>query len=115
MIFHIAHRSDWERAVVAGAYRVSARGRTIDEEGFIHASTEEQLPATATRYYADDAEPLVVLTIDENRIAASGIELRWEAATGGELFPHIFGAIDPAWITEVHAAVIADGRFVIGG
>ncbi len=111
MIFHIAHRSDWDSAVVSGDYRVSSRGRTIDDEGFIHASTAEQLSATAIRFYADDPEPLVVLGVDEDRIAASGVELRWEG--GSELFPHIYGAIVPQWVTAVHDAAFVYGRFVV--
>jgi uncharacterized protein (DUF952 family) len=112
MIFHIAHRSDWESAIASGEYRVSSRGRTIDDEGFIHASTAEQLSATALRFYADDREPLVVLTLEEERIAASGIELRWEG--GAELFPHIYGVILPRWVTEVRDATVVDGGFVVG-
>lgn len=111
MIFHIAHRSDWDSAVVSGDYRVSSRGKTIDDEGFIHASTAEQLSATAIRFYADDSQPLVVLGLDEVRIAASGVELRWEGGT--ERFPHIYGVIVPQWVTAVHDAAFVDGTFVV--
>ena len=111
MIFHIAHRSEWDSAIDSGEYRVLCRGATIDEEGFIDASTAEHLSATALRFSADDTGPLVVLGIEEDRIAASGVELHWEPTPAGELFPHIYGVILPHWVATVHDAAIVDGRF----
>ena len=51
-IFHIATAADWERAQVAGAYTTSTRGRTLEEEGFLHASREEQVEGVRAAYYA---------------------------------------------------------------
>ena len=63
-IVHIATAADWERAKVTGAYTTSTRGRTLEEEGFLHASREEQVEGVAAAYYADVDEPLVLLTIE---------------------------------------------------
>lgn len=41
-IWHLAHRDDWEQACSAGAYRMSTRGATLDQVGFIHASRPDR-------------------------------------------------------------------------
>lgn len=99
-IFHIAYAVDWHDAETSGEYRVSTRGRTLDEVGFIHASTETQVVATADAFYADDPLTLVVLELDTARIEAAGIPVRFEDA-GGQLFPHIYGPIKPAFVVSV--------------
>lgn len=43
-ILHLAHRADWDEALVSGQYRTSTRGASLDDVGFIHASTCD-LPA----------------------------------------------------------------------
>ena len=42
-IFHIALTEDWEAAKRVGEYRVSTRGRDLDEVGFIHGSFRDQV------------------------------------------------------------------------
>lgn len=42
-IFHIALSRDWEAAKQVGEYRVSTRGRGLDEVGFIHGSFRDQV------------------------------------------------------------------------
>jgi hypothetical protein len=34
-IYHIASEADWRKAAENGAYRISTRGKTLDEQGFI--------------------------------------------------------------------------------
>ena len=47
-ILHAALPDDWARACLDGSYDVSTRGRTLVDEGFIHASTLQQLPGCST-------------------------------------------------------------------
>ncbi len=108
-IFHIAHAADWDAALTAGEYRVSTRGLGLDEVGFIHASTAAQVAGVAARFYRDDAETLVVLVLDESLI---DVPVRWEDGGNGELFPHLYGAIRPGFVTAiVPASFGADGSF----
>ena len=58
-LLHIATAPDWADAVAAGEYRVSTLGVTLEQEGFIHASTPEQVQPTASRFYAAVTDPLV--------------------------------------------------------
>lgn len=90
-IFHLALPEDWAAAFETGEYAMSTRGRTLDEEGFIHASTLKQTESTANRFYAD-VEQLVLLRIDPAKVPH---EIRWEPPAPGvdELFPHIYGPL----------------------
>jgi uncharacterized protein (DUF952 family) len=96
-IFHVATAADWEAAVREGAYTTSTRGRTLAEEGFIHASRHDQVQPVLDRWYADVDEPLVLLVIDPDLL---GVELRVEPV-GDETYPHVHGPIDPAAVVEV--------------
>ncbi|RFA23711.1 hypothetical protein B7R25_01265 [Subtercola boreus] len=113
MIFHIARAGDWEAARAAGAYEVSTRTATLAEEGFIHASTKEQVGGVAARFYRDETAPLVVLVMDDRQIEAAGTAVRHEPADDGQSYPHIFGSIDPAWVQDARPAHFdATGAFV---
>jgi uncharacterized protein (DUF952 family) len=103
-IFHVTTRAEWEAADALGSYRMSTKGATLDEVGFIHASSAEQLPGVAAFLYAGSDEPLVVLELDDDGIRRSGIRIPWEDGGTGELFPHIYGAVDPAFVVAVHPA-----------
>lgn len=103
-IFHIATVADWEAARASGAYTTSTRGRTLAEEGFIHASRAEQVAPVFERYYADAGEPLVLLVVDPDLL---GSEVRVEPV-GDDTYPHVYGPIDPAAVVEV-LALGADG------
>jgi uncharacterized protein (DUF952 family) len=98
-IFHVALASDWEAAQAAGEYAVSTRGRTLPEEGFIHASRADQWAGVRSRFYADVAEPLVLLEIDPSLLTA---EVRDERPPGtDETFPHVYGPIDLRAVVRV--------------
>jgi glutathione S-transferase len=108
-IYHVASERDWQDAVKAGEYRVSTRGRTLEQEGFIHCSRAGQVAATANRFFRG-ATGLVLLTIDPERLRA---ELRYEAAPGtDETFPHVYGPLDVDSVLHASPFVPrADGTF----
>jgi glutathione S-transferase len=92
-LYHLALEEDWQAARRQGAYTRSTRGRSLQEEGFIHASWRHQLEPTWRRFYSDDP-PLRLLTIDPERLRAAGIAVKKEPAPGsGEQFPHIYGPL----------------------
>jgi uncharacterized protein (DUF952 family) len=101
-IYHIAYLADWNKAKADGEYRLSTKGRTLDEQGFIHASDLHQVLSTADFVFRDDdAAALVVLVIDPDGLG-SGIEVRYEQVPGSaDPFPHIFGPIKPDAVTEI--------------
>ncbi len=90
-LFHAAMPDDWAQAFQSGEYTMSTRGMTLDEVGFIHLSTREQVEATANRFYAD-VDQLVLLTVDPMKVPS---EIRWEPPGAGVdvLFPHVYGPL----------------------
>jgi glutathione S-transferase len=109
-IFHIATRDDWEQASGVGAYTRSSVGKTLAEEGFIHASQASQVTRTANKFYRDVPGELLVLVIDPDLLHA---EVRYEDVPGAELpFPHIYGPLNTDAVVEVRPLPTGpDGSF----
>ena len=90
-ILHIALPEEWRAARELGEYRMSTRGKTLDDVGFVHCSYPRQVTKVANFAYADLTE-LVILHTEPELLDA---EIKVEPATdnGGELFPHVYGPI----------------------
>lgn len=86
-LLHLAMPDDWDAARHTADYRVSTRGMTFDQVGFIHLSFEHQWQATRERFYADVPHDLVLLQIDP-----AGLDVRVEVGNPatGEEFPHLY-------------------------
>ncbi|MFF6905737.1 DUF952 domain-containing protein [Streptomyces sp. NPDC012389] len=104
-LLHLAEAPLWEAARGTGTYEMSTRGRTLQEEGFIHLSLPRQLPGVARMLYGDgggsgdDGHDLVVLVVDPARLTAP---VRYEAMKpGGEEFPHLYGPLPVEAVVEV--------------
>ncbi|HXV72610.1 MAG TPA: DUF952 domain-containing protein [Acidimicrobiia bacterium] len=83
-IYHLALPGDW--AASTDEYRTSS----LDEEGFIHCSTADQVAEVARRLYHDHND-LILLTIDPSSL---GDTLTYEDLYDlGEEFPHIYGPL----------------------
>ncbi|MBJ7358640.1 DUF952 domain-containing protein [Nocardioides sp.] len=99
-IFHIATAADWAEAQRSGAYTTSTIGVTLEQEGYLHASREDQWEAVRDRYYSGATEPLVLLEIDTDLLDVPWVEeLPAPAAT--ETFPHIYGPLSPDAVVAV--------------
>ena len=96
-LFHLALESDWQAAVQRGDYRVSTRGCSLEQVGFIHLSWQEQLQDTFDRFYAD-AGAVLTLRINPKLLSAP---LRADAIYTGVLFPHLYGPLPIASVVEV--------------
>ena len=111
-LLHIAHQADWHEALRDGRYAVSTRDRDLADVGFVHASYPDQVQDVARYVYRDDPEPLCVLVLDEALIGDAGVRVEHEDGGDGELYPHIYGAIDRSWVVDVRpAAFDQEGRF----
>jgi len=98
VLYHLATRHDWERAVRDGAYRTSTLGASLATVGFIHASFGHQVAGVARVAYAAERQPLVLLEIARARLVPA---VRLEPG-GDEMFPHLYGPLDPAAVVAVH-------------
>ena len=98
-LLHITDAGAWAAATVTGEYRMSTRGVTLDQQGFIHCSLRHQLRPVAEFLYGDAEEELVLLVIDAERLS---VPVRFEAPEpDAEQFPHIYGPLPVDAVVEV--------------
>jgi uncharacterized protein (DUF952 family) len=111
-IYHAALLEDWDDARRVGEYRISTRGITLEQEGFIHCSRRHQVEGVARRFYADVPE-LVLLTIDPARLTAPVVD---ESPADGidELFPHVYGPIPVDAVVRAEPWRPGDGGYRLG-
>ncbi len=94
-IYHIANTSDWNSQSELPEYESSS----LDNEGYIHCSRYEQLPATLKRFFSKNINKVCILKIDTTLI---NVPLIYEAADDGSgFFPHLFGAIATRAVVEI--------------
>lgn len=89
LIYKIVPESLWRAAEAEGRFD----GSPVDlADGYIHFSTAAQAEETARRHFHGQ-EGLLLVAFDG---AAIGPQLRYEPSRGGQLFPHLHAALDPA-------------------
>jgi uncharacterized protein (DUF952 family) len=96
-IYKILPRGEWEAALAAGRFEGSGIDR---QDGYIHFSTAAQAQETARRHFRGQ-DGLVVLEVEGDDL---GEALRWEPSRGGDLFPHLYGALDARRVRTVAEA-----------
>jgi uncharacterized protein (DUF952 family) len=88
MIYHMCRAEEWTSAVRAKVYHGSSQDLA---DGFIHFSTADQIVESARRHRSGQPG-LVLVAVDPARL---GERLHWEPSRGGQLFPHLYGTLDP--------------------
>jgi uncharacterized protein (DUF952 family) len=101
-IYKILLPSEWAQFQQAGQFDGSPLDR---RSGFVHCSARAQLAPTARRFFLD--EPTLIVVV----LAVGALtDVRWEAAPGGETFPHVYGPVPRravlAWYAVAGAALI---------
>jgi uncharacterized protein (DUF952 family) len=89
MIYHMCRADEWAAAIKTGTYRGSSQDLA---DGFIHFSTAAQIVESAKKHRAGQ-DGLLLVAVDADKL---GDRLKWEAARNGDLFPHLYGPLDPA-------------------
>jgi uncharacterized protein (DUF952 family) len=84
----------WREAERHGIYRGSADDA---RDGFIHFSAASQVAETAKKHFFGQTE-LLLIAVDADRL---GEALRWERSRNDELFPHLYGELDPGAVMAV--------------
>lgn len=103
MIFKIANGATWRAACDEGEFRGSADDL---RDGFIHFSAPHQVRETAAKHFKGQRD-LLLLAFDETRL---GEALVWEPSRGGDLFPHLYGALSTSLVLWERALNLdADG------
>lgn len=100
-LYKILKRDAWQDALREGVFRGSA----VDHaDGFIHLSAAHQARETAARHFAGQQDLLLVA------FAEADLEhLKWEPSRGGDLFPHVYGAIPTQAAASVHPLPLVNG------
>jgi uncharacterized protein (DUF952 family) len=84
-IYHVTSHAAWQDALQRGEYTADS----LIQDGFIHCSEKDQIAGVLERYYSGQKH-LPILVIDAVKVNA---EIRYEGLPGGELYPHIYGAL----------------------
>jgi uncharacterized protein (DUF952 family) len=85
-IYHMCRADEWAAAQASGSYPGSSQDVA---DGFIHFSTGAQVRESAAKHRAGQ-DGLMLLTVDPAKL---GDALKWEPSRGGQLFPHLYGAL----------------------
>jgi uncharacterized protein (DUF952 family) len=105
-IYKICSAQLWRDAQQAGRFG----GAPLDQrDGFIHFSSAQQVVETAARHFPG-ATDQVLVAVDGGFL---GEALKWEPSRGGELFPHLYGALSldaVLWVKPLPLGT--DGRHV---
>jgi uncharacterized protein (DUF952 family) len=89
LIYKITDAAVWADAASRGRFE----GAPIDlADGYIHFSDASQVEETARKYFAGQANLLLVAFEAE----VFGSALKWEVSRGGALFPHLYATLDPS-------------------
>ncbi|MBX9711594.1 MAG: DUF952 domain-containing protein [Xanthobacteraceae bacterium] len=107
LIYKICPAPAWREAERRGSFA----GSTDDErDGFIHFSTAAQVEGTLARHFAGQAD-LFVVAVEADTL---GDALKWEPSRGGDLFPHLYGDLDPHAAHSITALTLReDGSHVV--
>ena len=106
MIYHMCPAETWAAAKLASTYAGTEDDR---RDGFIHFSTAEQVVESARRHRAGQAG-LLLIAVESTRL---GDRLRWEPSRSGQLFPHLYGVLEPGEVASVRPLPLgADGLHV---
>ena len=92
-VYKVLRADEWTAAQAGERYEGSPDDL---RDGFVHLSTASQLPGTLDRHFAGETG-LMLLAVDAE---ALGDALRWETSTGGEAYPHYYGALPMSAVTE---------------
>ena len=106
-IYKILGLDDWEAAQLTGRFT----GAEVDvKDGYIHFSTAAQAAETGRKYFSSRLD-LILLEIEADDL---GVALKWEPARGGDLFPHLYGALDCRLVRSVRSVALgADGAPIL--
>ncbi len=101
-IYKIIDKTAWAAAEAAGIFN----GASIDlQDGYIHFSTAAQAPETAALHFTGQSG-LVLVSV---ATAELGQALKWEPSRGGELFPHLYGALELSQVARVDELPVGPG------
>jgi uncharacterized protein (DUF952 family) len=96
-LVHLCTQQEWERARATG----ERRPPSLEDSGFVHLSSPEQVHLPANRLFAGRTD-MLLLTLDASLL---GSPVRWEPGVPGDpeamTFPHLYGPLPARAVTSV--------------
>lgn len=107
LIFHLVPRKEWNNLKKESKYIP----QSVEDEGFIHCSSGNQIRDTANRLFKGTRR-MLLLVINTTLVEAP---IKYEEDTAkGQTFPHIYGPLNmDAIIDKIRLEPEEDGTFVI--
>jgi uncharacterized protein (DUF952 family) len=102
-LIHVTTEDAWEGAAQSGWYLPPG----FEAEGFIHCCHRSQLERVLGEHFAG-RDDVLLLVLEGSLIAA---DIRYERAGNGEDYPHIYGPIQPAAVTQSFSAARVNGEW----
>ncbi len=93
-IFHVTTKQEWDAAKAKGYYEAPS----LQSEGFIHCSNQDQVAGVLQRYFAGQKN-LVKIVIDTDKLSSKFVH-EW-SPSAADTFPHIYGPINFEAVVEV--------------
>ncbi len=87
MLYHITTQKTWDDQVSNPLFEAES----LDTDGFLHLATASQVTGVLERYYRNVPD-LLLLHIDPDNLPDPAL-VRYEPATDGDLFPHLYGPL----------------------
>ncbi|HQV07249.1 MAG TPA: DUF952 domain-containing protein [Chitinophagaceae bacterium] len=94
LIYHITTAGEWAAAKEKGMYEA----KSLQAEGFIHCSFDNQVEGVLERYFAGKKD-LVKLVIDPEKLTGK-LLFDWSKSIA-DTFPHVYGPINTDAVIEV--------------
>jgi len=91
-IYKICSKKELEDAKNKNQFKGSKKDL---DDGFIHFSGEEQVKGTLNKYYLNQKD-LILLKVETLKLD----HLIWEQASDGNMFPHLYSALDLSNVVE---------------
>lgn len=101
----------WDKAQKTGEYRYSTISSSLEEVGFIHATSPDQTIAMLNRRFID-RDNILLLVADLDKIDS---EVKFEAPLSGSpgVYPHIYGPLNVDAIIDTYTPIKnSSGRFI---
>ncbi len=105
MITKVITKRNWEIAKINGEINEVS----LKEEGFIHCSSLEQALNVAQKHFVHE-EDVLLLTINPALVKA---ETKYEPASNGQEYPHVYGVINVDAIVDVVTLPKENGEFIL--
>ena len=99
-VYKICTKSEWQEIKSKGQLTGSKKDL---EDGYIHFSGEDQLEGTLKKFYPNQKD-LILLKVDTLKLD----QLLWEQASDGNMFPHLYSALDISNVIEEFEITLSD-------